>query len=80
MGREPTSTFGSIFKVEDLSEDPNLRVADKSWCWERGSEEEIPGERFFVHSSGQEIGRFVEVFRSSSKENGRWEGFVVLRA
>ena len=43
MSRGPISIFGPIFKVEDRSEDPDLRIAEGSWRpGEGGAEEDVP--------------------------------------
>ena len=55
--RGPISIFGPIFKVEDRSEDPDLRIAERSWWPLEESEEEVPGG-LFVHSSGREGGKW----------------------
>ena len=69
--RGPISIFGPIFKVEDRSEDPDLRVAEGSWWPEGGSEEEVPGggSSSILPADKMEDGR---VLRSSCLEGGRW--------
>ena len=76
--RGPISIFGPTFKVEDRSEDPDLRIVGRSW-WplvEGGSEEEESGGFFVLLVEKVEDGG---VIRSSGREDGRWGWFFVLR-
>ena len=69
------SIFGSIFKVENRSEDPNLRIAEESWCpggggarkkkYQGGSSSILPAEKM------------EDVLRAEKVEDG--EGFFVPR-
>ena len=65
--REPISIFGPIFKVEDRSEDPDLRITERSWR-PLVKEEEVGRRR-------RRRGFFV--LRAEKVEDER--GFFVLR-
>ena len=76
--RGPISIFGPIFKVEDRSEDPDLRIAEGSWWPLGGGRQKKYQGGFFVHSSGREGGRWGG---SSFFGSRKWNmgGLFVLR-
>ena len=75
--RWPISIFGPIFKVQDRSKDPDLRIAEGSWWPERGRKKKFQGSASSILPAEKiEDRAMFFVIRVDKVEDG---SFFVLR-